>query len=265
MSNSTESSKFPVPAPRWRAASSCTAGRFPRPSDAHARGHDPLSPPDALCRGRALFTDCRGIVRCGLSYARNGGAKATGEDAENGLSKAPCALDGTVMSTPLSGEKRAEVGTVVIVLPALAAGKSLDKSIPVDGLRTNDPPAGPNAPAVVPLSAAGGTMTRTGNDGRFTLSIPRPGSYRILIILPHGIREPDALEKPNLKELGKYFDDPEAPVPAPAPTNGCRGTCEPVWSRSGRSLRGQPFGVRRFIAAIVRPRSGLLRQRRRCD
>ena len=119
-------------------------------------------------------------------------------------------MDGTVTSAPPLGEKRAEPGALVIVLPALAAGKSLDKFIPVAGLRINDPPAGPNALAVAALSAAGGAMTRTSAmSGRFTLSVPGSGPYRILIVLLHGTREPDAMEKPTLKELGKYFDDPE--------------------------------------------------------
>ena len=116
-------------------------------------------------------------------------------------------LDGRITFSSRESAPQADAGAVVIVLPN---DKSPDKPLPATGFRPDDPPAGPSDPGVSALAALGGAMTRTGEDGRFALVVPRPGLYHILIISRHSTRNSgEVLERQHLKELANYFDAPE--------------------------------------------------------
>jgi hypothetical protein len=145
----------------------------------------------------------------GLGYliGRGGTSRPVVKEAADAVVEKPVRLEGTVMLAPLTGAKQADAGAVVIVLPD---DKTPDKLLAPTGFRPDDTPAGANDRGAIALKAFGGEMARTGDDGRFTLVAPRPGLYHILIISRHGKRElGDALERQDLKELGKYFEPPE--------------------------------------------------------
>ena len=143
----------------------------------------------------------------GYLIGRGGGPRPVAKDATEAIAEKRVPIEGKVMIAPLLGEKKPDAGAVVIVLPD---DQSPKKPLAAVGFRPDDPVAGANDPGMIALTSLGGAMMRTGEDGRFTLFVPRPGLYHILIISRHGTRElGDALERRDLQELGKYFEPPD--------------------------------------------------------
>jgi hypothetical protein len=145
----------------------------------------------------------------GMGYliGRGGGARPVAKDSTDAVGAKGYPVEGTVIWGPRDGQKQADAGAVVIMLPK---DKSPNKPLSPVGFRADDPSLGVNDPAVSALKALGGATTRTGADGRFTLFVPRRGWYYILIISRNGTRKlGDALERADLKELGNYFEPPE--------------------------------------------------------
>lgn len=144
------------------------------------------------------------VVSFGLGYFIGRGGSKTANQQDTAVEKR-VPVEGQVVVTPISGKRHGDAGAVVLVLPA---DKSPDKHLPVVGLRPGDP-AGSDDTAQHALADFGGACARTDADGRFTLFVPAPGPYRILVISAQGAPEADnPLEKHDLEQLGKYFDAP---------------------------------------------------------
>jgi hypothetical protein len=139
----------------------------------------------------------------GCLVGRGGHSKAASADGNSAAVEERVPLEGTVM-VEKSGKKQPDAGAIVIALPA---DRSL-KPLPAAKFRPGDPTAGPDDPAMRDLAVLGGAAARIGPDGRFTLFVPRSGSYRVLIISPQGTRDFGPLEKSDLKDLESYFDMP---------------------------------------------------------
>jgi hypothetical protein len=139
----------------------------------------------------------------GYLVARNSSSNAANTEAGASAADSLAPLEGTVM-VDQSGKKQPNVGAVVIVLPA---DKSL-KPLSAARFRPGEAPAGSDDLAMHDLAAFGGAMARIGADGSFHVSVPRPGSYRVLVVSPHGTREPGGDWTLDQRDLGKYFDDP---------------------------------------------------------
>lgn len=202
MSNDTDSSEFPSPG----SPADDEAGL---PASAHLT---PMPAGMILFPRRMLYVEAvLYLLIAGASFAvgylvaRRGGSTGAGPAIEGSAADSKVPVEGSVMLEK-SGQKRPDVGAVVIVLP----GDKSPTPLPAARFRPGDSaPAGSDDAAMRDLTAFGGAMARVGADGSFQMSLPRPGTYRVLAISPQGTRPPSgALEKPDQKVLANYFDDP---------------------------------------------------------
>ena len=93
---------------------------------------------------------------------------------------------------------------MVIALPDT---KWPNKALTNAGLRPEDPPLGPDDANSRALIVLGGAATRVGKDGRFSLGVPSPGHYRVLVISNNAKRPTgDPIPSYHVQELNKYFD-----------------------------------------------------------
>ncbi len=144
----------------------------------------------------------------GLGYliGRNGHLKPAIQDGANNGGQQVVPVEGSVTWVPLRGKEQPEAGDVVILLPD---GKTLDKPIPIAGLRPEEPEPDKNSPTVRSLIAAGGVLTRTNEKGHFQLVAPQPGKYNVLILSQQVNRELAGQEQmKDRKDLERYFDLP---------------------------------------------------------
>jgi hypothetical protein len=141
-----------------------------------------------------------------IGHNGNGNAKPPSKDVASRGADKPVPLTGTVTFGPLSGTKQPDDGAVVIVLPA---DKWPDRPLAAAGFRPDDSPPGPKDANLRALTALGGAIARAGSDGRVSLVVPRPGSYRFLVLSRHVKRQTgDPLPSFDLQDLSKYFDEP---------------------------------------------------------
>jgi hypothetical protein len=142
----------------------------------------------------------------GLGYLAGRGGPSAVKDAENASLQKRVPVEGKVWLASRGGTKRGNEGAVVIVLPA---GKLPAKRLSIARLVPGDPPAAGDA-TLAALAEFGGAATRADATGGLApFFVPAAGSYRILVLSPQATGEPVApLEKPDISELGKYFDAP---------------------------------------------------------
>jgi len=145
-----------------------------------------------------------------IGHGHSGDVKPPSKDAAVDADKG-VRLAGTVTYGPQLGPKQPDAGAVVIALPDSKWPNTL---LSTAGLRPGGPPPGPNDANLQALTALGGAATRADKDGRFSLSVPRAGYYRILVISQHAKRPIGVpLESNHMRELGKYFADPDELFP----------------------------------------------------
>ncbi len=184
MSGSTESSEFDIP------DSGLEGGNLH--ASAHLAAHlTPMPDGKILFPRRMLYVEAAlymliAAASFGTGYliARNGNSKAVSHEGGSSAAEGRVPLEGTVMLDQ-SGKKRANVGAVVIVLPA----DKLLKPLAAARFCPGESPAGSDDAAKRELAAFGGAMARIGDDGRFQVFVPRPGPYRVLTLSPQGTRE----------------------------------------------------------------------------
>jgi hypothetical protein len=141
----------------------------------------------------------------GLGYlAGRGGSSAVNKEDADVQKRVP--VEGKVLLRPRDGATRGDEGAVIIVLPA---GKSPAKRLPITGLQLSDSPPVVGDATSVALTEFGGAVAWANASGAFTLFVPAAGSYNILILSRQATGAPVApLQKPDISELGKYFDAP---------------------------------------------------------
>lgn len=118
-----------------------------------------------------------------------------------------CLLSGNVTYSTIGGV-RPDAGSVLILLP-LDRHPVPDNKAPVEGLRPGDPePLAENASLRL-IRGLGGDYTRADANGAFEVRVPGAGIYYVLVISSHAPRSPqDELEKIDVAQVGRYFDNP---------------------------------------------------------
>ncbi len=141
----------------------------------------------------------------GMGYliGRGGGAKAVSKDSAEAVAEKRVPLAGRITFSTPGSAPQADAGSVVIVLPN---GTSLNKPLAPDGFRPGDPPVSPSDSGMKAITSLGGATTRAGDDGSFTLVVPKPGVYQILIISRHAKGDPT--KRSQWQQLNNYFDPP---------------------------------------------------------
>jgi len=133
------------------------------------------------------------IVAFSLGYLfGRGGSTVVSKDDTDVQNRVP--LEGKVLVG--KDTKLGDEGAVVVVVPE---AKITDKLLPTAGLQPHEGSFAADDPALVALHELGGNATRTNPSGDFTLFVPVPGSYRVLIISGQATRRPDG---------PRYFDSP---------------------------------------------------------
>jgi phage FluMu protein Com len=98
-----------------------------------------------------------------------------------------------------------DAGSVVILVPDVKI--SHNEKIAVTGLRPDDPwRVGESNSSLQQIAALDGAYARTDTDGRFSLQVPRRGTYFMLIISGNATRSgSQILNRQDLAEIGRYF------------------------------------------------------------
>jgi hypothetical protein len=98
-------------------------------------------------------------------------------------------------------------GAVAILIPI-----SSDSStpIPVDGLRPQDRPPGPNSRGLQKINELGGIFVKADAMGEFTVVLPRTGDYHVLLISKGARREPgSSIPSENVRSINTVFANAE--------------------------------------------------------
>lgn len=118
----------------------------------------------------------------------------------------PVFLEGKLYYRPAVDKIAGDEGAVIIALPQLAGEKSLDKKIPVHGIRPQDPEPRDTNPSCRAIKNLGGAYARADEAGEYSIELPEKGTYNLLLISRHATRrrgaEIDELER---DEIARYF------------------------------------------------------------
>lgn len=207
MQGSTDSSEFRIPDSELEGSVELRVPS-PQPARLTPMPSDKILFPRRMLYVEAVLYATVAASAFGLGYlAGRGGRSTAGKVDTDVQNRVP--VEGKVLLAPRAGPKRGDDGAVVIALPA---GKAPGKRLPIAGLRPGDPPPAAGdatSAALAELTELGGAAARADASGNFTLFVPAPGSYRILVLSRQATRGPNgALEQPDIAELGKYFDAP---------------------------------------------------------
>lgn len=198
-----------APAADPSAKAAATTSRASRASSARAFASAPASPsgaPMLLISRTTLYAQAvlflivaLGAFGAGylIGYGRSPGPAAAEAETQ------PVVVQGSLFYHDSSGRRVDDNGAAVLALPR---GEYPAALLSVKGLNPRSPePAAGNA-VLLALEEIGAAYTRADERGEYLLSVPRPGSYRLLTI-SNGARRPEreALDEADLDELRKYF------------------------------------------------------------
>jgi hypothetical protein len=148
----------------------------------------------------------------GLGYliGRGGQPRSTGGEKEDAAIASRVPIEGTVFYAPPLVKGTPDFGAMVIVLPA---SKTPPRPLPLLELLLGSESGAAKNPTLEELKGLGGGFARADGEGRFTLFVPQPGSYRVLIISHRATRSSsDTLPPRELEEIGKYFESATVPL-----------------------------------------------------
>ncbi|WP_254512946.1 hypothetical protein [Anatilimnocola floriformis] len=91
----------------------------------------------------------------------------------------PCKISG-VVNVAEGKTTQPEEGAAVFILPE--DSRNIDEQVPVDGLRPSDAAPAENHRGLLILQQMGGGYARTDKDGNYSITVPRPGKYYVLVI-----------------------------------------------------------------------------------
>ena len=201
----SESSESPIPESELECSAEARVSKTPSPR-LFPMPADKILFPRRMIYIEAVLYLLIAAASFGMGYliGHGGTYRPVAKEATEAVADKRVPIEGKVMLAPLSGDKTPDAGAVVIVLP-----DDLDKPLSPVGCRVDDTDAREIDSAANTIKALNGAMTRTSNNGGFSVVVPKPGMYHILIISKHLAREQSgALEEQGLREISKYFDPP---------------------------------------------------------
>jgi hypothetical protein len=117
-------------------------------------------------------------------------------------------VEGRLSYSPQAGQDVADADAVIVVLPA---GESPLRPLAVEGLRPQDPPPADSQPGLQAIRQLGGAYTRARASGEFSLVVPQPGKYHVLIVSRHAVRSAGSpIREVDLIEMNRYFQSAAA-------------------------------------------------------
>ena len=126
--------------------------------------------------------------------------------AADGADPASAKLSGRITYVTPSGDSRPDRGARVIVFPPQRGGSA---KLSVAGFRAADEAADMQV-AAASLKALGGALAVVGDDGTYSLTVPGPGDYQVLVLSHFQPRDSDKQTSARLRSLlESYFDRPD--------------------------------------------------------
>jgi len=118
----------------------------------------------------------------------------------------PVVIEGKLVYGARNGTVSGDAGAVVVALPVDASPPT---GIRATGLRPRDPEPAPDHPGVAAIGQLGGTYLRADEQGAFSLVVPRPGSYYVLLLSRQtGRPSSRTADASDLAQLSRYFARP---------------------------------------------------------
>jgi len=113
-------------------------------------------------------------------------------------------IEGKLVYEPGAGQISGDKRAVVIALPD---GKCPQKTLPIQGIRPQDPPPAESQRTVRMIRQLGGAYARANAEGDFSMVVSQQGKYHLLIISSHAARPQGVkVDEFDLAEMEKYFE-----------------------------------------------------------
>ncbi len=129
-------------------------------------------------------------------------------------------VEGKLTYNPGAGQRVGDEGAAIIALPQ---GKPIDRKIPFEGLRPQDPVHSEPRQSARLIGKLGGGFARADTAGDFHLLAPDKGKYFFLIISKNTNRQAEAqIDEIDLSAMAEYFTDARALI----------GRCKYRWSEA---------------------------------
>ena len=113
-------------------------------------------------------------------------------------------IEGKLVYEPGAGQIAGDKGAVIVALPD---EKYPQKTLPIQGIRPQDPPPAESQRTVRMIRQLGGAYARANVQGDFSMVVSQQGKYRLLIISSHASRPRGVkLDEFDLAEMEKYFE-----------------------------------------------------------
>ncbi len=152
-----------------------------------------------ILAGRFLFPPTAAAPIAGGESTESDGAAKKGVDAGP-----PASVAGTVKYRTENGDKP-DRGARVLALPDERAGTV---KVAVLGLRPGDPEEDLKV-ARAALNALGGDVALVDEEGNYTLQLPKPGTYQLVVLSHYQPRSDDDTLPASIQELlGNFLDRP---------------------------------------------------------
>ena len=222
-----------VDAPR-PAASPTRAPAYPRPMPSSAAPEAKLLVSRNTLYLQAVLFSVVAVVAFGAGYLVGRGRSPVATGGVAGAED-PVVLEGTLTYSSAEGLLKHDGGAVVIAIPQGKYPKPLWK---VTGLGPLDSEPASGSQAVLTLEELGARYTRADADGHFLLSVPRPGTYHLLLIANNARRLfKSPADAADLDELRRYF------LPAPDLIGRQKYQWTKIELHSGLERHSHNFGV----------------------
>lgn len=112
-------------------------------------------------------------------------------------------VEGTLVFDSGPQGSAGDEGAVVIALPAT---EHPPQTLSIQGIRAGEPPPGEDHASVQKIREFGGDYARADRAGAFSLVLPEPGPYRLLLISRRTVRpDGEALDQLDRDQIGRYF------------------------------------------------------------
>lgn len=165
-----------------------------------------LSRRTLFVQGALYFVVALAALLIGLAVRPDNPATETPQGETEPTGEAlPMPIEGKILYDPGDGRFQGDAGAVVIALPA---GKHPEKPLPADSLGPHDRLSPVGQRAVRAIQDLGGAYTRADREGRFFVTVPRQGTYRLLIVsasVNRPVRD-TVMDPVDEMEIERYFN-----------------------------------------------------------
>lgn len=142
------------------------------------------------------------LVAFALGLLAGGGGRGTVDDSSTAAG--PRTVSGIVEHITSGGTKFPDEGAVVIFFPQDQRPATEERALPM-GLRPEDPSPSAAVPGLQMLRLMGAAYTRTDVTGQFRVTLPRGGSYYLLVVSHHSARPKGRdIVRADLALIGRY-------------------------------------------------------------